>query len=752
MTLVTVEHILSEREFGVILATRVVGEDGDASGPELRVRALRRVMMGAPAVGERWTVEGPITKTKWGPQLEARRAVRQLPSGALVRSFLASHVPGIGQDRADRLWKAYGTDLPEVLLKGDLAEIGAVLAPERPLLGPRIAAAAVRAWRDAEAEAKLVVWLQGCGVDDMRVAMRISAALGETAVDTLGRNPWCLISLLPWPKVDALGCRLLREAGIRTVEDVPDRLVGAVDAVMKAVIASGDTMIGDADLQLALAIALDVAVDHPRVGAAVSAGARNGAVRAGEADTWRAPGCALMEEAVVSRFLDIHALGHIAKRPDRSAENRVALANYEGSAGILHPEQRAAVLQVLACPFACLRGGAGVGKTHVTRAICHVWEATGGDVVLAALAGKAALRLSRSTGRLARTLFRTIRELDERARIADALLEGVERGEELKLTARLETLAEITPQSLVIVDEASMVDIATMHALLRRMPAGARLLLVGDERQLPPVGFGIVFHRIIADERITASLTVIHRQTDDSGIPLVAAAVRERRLPVLKPYAGLQDGVSLIPATDLESIRDEVLRAYQDLAAEDLLVIAPTKSGITGVPALNEELHELFVDANQSSEMVSPLGERFSIGEPILHGRNDYARGLFNGSMGTVVSLDGDVMTTDFDGEEHQFKRDELLDLSLGYALTCHRAQGSQAKRVIIALTPCQLLDPSWLYTALTRAERQVVIVGDPKVIGLTLDMPWAAEQRLVGFEWDRPMPATAATELNGSP
>ncbi|TXM95305.1 AAA family ATPase [Methylobacterium sp. WL116] len=750
MTLVTVEHILSEQEFGVILATRVVGKDPDAPGPELRVRALRRVMMGAPAVGERWTVEGPVTETKWGPQLEASRAVRQLPSGVLVRSFLATHVPGIGHDRAERLWKAYGTDLPAILLKGDLAEIGAVLAPERPLLGPRIAAAAVRAWRDAEAEARLVVWLQGCGVDDMRVAMRISAALGEAAVDTLGRNPWCLISMLPWPTVDALGCRLLREAGIHEVEDAPDRLVGAVDAVMKAVIATGDTMILDGDLHSEIAARLGVHIDHPRVGEAVSAGIRNGAIVAGEFGTWRAPGCALMEEAVVSRFHDILALRWIANRPDRSDDHRVALANYEASAGILHPEQRAAVLQVLASPFACLRGGAGVGKTHVTRAICYVWEAAGGDVVLAALAGKAALRLTRSTGRLARTLFRTIRELDERARIAAALLEGVERVEELKLTARLATLAEITPESLVIVDEASMVDIATMHALLRRMPAGARLLLVGDERQLPPVGFGIVFHRIIADERITASLTVIHRQTDASGIPLVAAAVRECQMPDLKAYDGLQDGVSLIESTDLKAIRAGVLRAFQDLAAEDVLVIAPTKSGITGVRALNGELHELYVGANGSSEMTSPLGEHFSVGEPILHGRNDYARGLFNGSIGTVTGLDGDVLTADFDGEEHQFKREELIDLSLGYALTCHRAQGSQAKRIIIALTPCQLLDPSWLYTALTRAERQVVIVGDPKVIKLTLETPWASAQRLVGFAWDRP--ATAAGELHTSP
>jgi exodeoxyribonuclease V alpha subunit len=739
MTLVRVDHIVSERDFGVILAATVLDDDGVASDQELRVRARRSIMVGDPAVGETWRVEGAITETQWGSQIEATHAARRLPSGELVRAFLAAHVPGVGPERADRLWAAYRTDLPDVLLAGDLAEIGRVIAPDRPVLGPRIAAVVVRAWKDADGQARLVAWLQGCGVADMRVVARIHAVLGDAAAATLARNPWTLVPLLRWEQVDALGCRLLREAGASRVEDAPDRLVGAVDASVKAVIATGDTVVTDEDLRAEVARRLNVAPAHPRVGNAVSVGQRNGAIVPGEYGMWRAPGCALMEEAVVRRLRTMLDEEQEADGTYQAWRRAEALAAFEAASGALHPEQRAAVLGVLASPVSCLRGGAGTGKTFVTRAICHVWEAGGGDVVLAALAGKAALRLSRATGRLARTLFRTMRELDERPRIKAALMDCVDRPGQLRLEARLASLAEITTRSLVVVDEASMVDLATLHGLLRRMPPGARLLMVGDERQLPPVGFGMVFHRLVVDGGITASLNVIHRQDNTSGIPLVAAAVRERSMPVMATYAGRADGVSLLTATDAEAIEAGVLRAFQDLAPDETLIIAPTKSGEVGVGGLNGTLHEQHLAANGFDEMVSPIGERFCVGEPILHERNDYERGLYNGSLGVVTGVGGGVLTADFDGQEHRFDRDETIDLALGYALTCHRAQGSQARRVIIALNPSRPLDPSWLYTALTRAERQVVIVGDSKTVSDVLGMEWAAERRKVGLQWFSP-------------
>jgi exodeoxyribonuclease V alpha subunit len=735
MTAVAITRILSDRDSGVILAARLLSDEGSV-GSAIQVKALRRVLMGCPAVGEVWEIDGPVVETRWGPQIEATRAVRTLPSGELVRTYLAEHVPGIGRERASRLWAAYGPSLAQVLLAGDLDAIGAVLAPDRPLLGPRIAAAAVRAWKDRSAEADLVTWLGERGVNDMRVARKVHAVLGEHARETLERNPWCLVSLLSWKQVDDLGMRLSREANRDDPEDAPERLVGAVDAAVKHVIGSGATAVSTGDLRTLLAANLHVSAEHPRVAASIAAGTRNGAILAGENGIWSAPGCALMEDAVVAKLRGLRLI-ETADQIHKTAFDFVgALAAYERISGALHPEQRKAVLQIFRSPFACLQGGAGVGKTHVTRAICHVWEETGGDVVLAALAGKAALRLARSTGRLARTLFRTVRELDERVSIEDRLSGGVEPDEAVRLKARLRSLAKITPRSLVIADEASMIDLATMYALLRRMPVGARLLLVGDERQLSPVGFGLVFHPIVADESVTARLTVVHRQSSATGIPAVSASIRERQLPRLDQYQGLRDGVSILETSGASGISQAVLEVYGHLKGSDPLVVAPTKAGPSGTRALNDALHERHVSGTGTKVIVSPLGTRFAVGDPVVHGRNDYSRGLFNGSMGLVTAVGHNALSADIDGEHHEFSRDSLLDLELGYALTCHRAQGSQAERVIVALTPSRLLDPSWIYTAITRAERQVIIIGAMQTMVEALGRSWASQRRRVGLKW----------------
>jgi exodeoxyribonuclease V alpha subunit len=476
----------------------------------------------------------------------------------------------------------------------------------------------VRAWREAKAEVRLVTWAQNRGIDDTRLIRRIARILGEDAIERLERNPWCLVPFLPWQKVDGLGLRVAREDGIAEPEDELNRLVGAVDAAVKDLIETGATSSSDRDMRARVAAKLKVPRDHRRVEAAMLAGVRNSALVIGEDGQWRAPGCAMMEDAILMRLRELSAKESTTLTSGQPMDSEAALVRYERSAGPLHPEQRAAVLKVLHHPFSCLQGGAGVGKTHTTKAICAVWEARGGKVLLAALAGKAVLRLHHSTGRLARTLFRTIQELDERARILERKSDPeLDPSECAALDVRLLRLAEITPRTLVLIDEASMVDIATLHALLRRMPQGAHLLMVGDDRQLPPVSFGLTFHRVVADLTITARLTVVHRQARETGIPSLAVALRDRQMPSLPQYTGLpQDGVFLLPASSPDEISEGAVRVVQELAHDELMVIVPTNEGQAGVRNLNKKLHRLHLEANGGLEISNPLGEWFSVGEP----------------------------------------------------------------------------------------------------------------------------------------
>lgn len=738
-----VETVVSVKSFGVIVGGRILDRGHPMAGHRMRLRATSIAILGQPVPGETWDVEGDVVDTAWGLQVVATRAVRSLPTGKLLCAYLAANVPGIGPERAQALWNRFGSDVGRVLADPrQLGLVAAIIAPDRPTLGPRLAASCQSAWQEAKAEADVIAWLSERGVDEMRVARTIMQAYGGKAVVQLGDNPYCLVPLLPWAMVDRVGLALLSEAGIADPSKDRRRLVGAADAVVKQVLREAGTAIGDAAFRERLARTLSI---HSRaaIDEAVEAAAANQAIIPGANGTWRAPGAATMEEHLCQRLGRMLASDY----PSREDEGGPGtLAAFVGSRTVkgaaLHPEQQDAVLRVLAKPLAVLNGGAGVGKTAVVRAVADAWERCfGGKVVLCALAGKAALRLSQATGRLAMTIARLAHQLQEREQIAQQFTMGeLSHGERDGKRARLDHLAELTPETLLVVDEASMVDLASLHRLVRQMPEGARLLLVGDEGQLPPVSFGIVFHRLVTDAAITTRLTVVHRQSESGGIPLVAGILRQGHVPVLPNHSGPGEGVSMrrCERTALAQAVEAVWDGLGGLGA-GTLIVSTTWDGDAGVRALNERLQSR--RAPGSTETVKGhLGQWFSVGDPVMFLRNDYGRGLFNRMMGVVVRVSCEVRTVSvrFDGMEaaNEFQADELVDLALAYAMTVHSSQGSQAPAVIIPLYPNRLLDPSLLYTAVTRAERQVVFVGTDAVLEAAMARLPAAVTRLVGFEW----------------
>ncbi|MDA9492409.1 AAA family ATPase [Bradyrhizobium sp. CCBAU 11361] len=726
MTDVIVDSIVSKRGFGTIFAGRL------ADGTFVRVKATSSEMLGEPSVGELWSVEGDLCDTQWGPQIAARRAVRALPSGKLMVDYLASCVAGIGPARARRLWQHFEDRLPEALDTADVAALAAVMDPDRPVLGPRLAAALVIAWKAMASEARLVEWLAALGMTELSLARRVHLLLGADAPRALQANPYCLVPLLDWKRVDALGLRLLNEAGDPDPANHRHRLVGAADSVVKDLVGTGSTAINREEFRERIAGKLGAPPSSGALDRAVELAIAQRAVIVSASGLLRAPGCALMEEGIIARLRAMATEGP----PARLIR---LLANFEVQGAVLTQDQAEAVRRSLYAGFSCLRGGAGTGKTFVTRSICDVWERAAGKLLLAAVAGKAALRLSRSTGRLARTIFRTLRELDEREAIEAQLAGELEQSERAGLEAKLRDLAQLTPDTLVIIDESSMVDLPSLHGLLRRMPQGARLLLVGDERQLPPVGFGLLFHRFVEDPSVTCTLTTMHRQDSTSAIPKVAARIRRREMPQLAAYTGPQVGVMLARASGRDEIAKKVVSIWDKLRdGRDVMIVTPVNDGPCGIAGLNRRLHDEYLRSKDLQELRGPLGDLFSPGEPVVHRRNCYKRGLFNGSMGIVRRIDRSErqLVAVFDDEEHVFAAEDLVDLSLGYALTCHRAQGSEADYVIVVLPPSRLLDPSWLYTAVTRARQQVIIVGQPETVRDALQRPYADERRCVGLHW----------------
>jgi exodeoxyribonuclease V alpha subunit len=512
------------------------------------------------------------------------------------------------------------------------------------------------------------------------------------------------------------------------------RTVGAADEIVKRMLMRGDTAMDATSYGRELASILGLGADEigGRRAIALSAGS------ALPADSLvRALGAASLEDDLSSRLRKLSVGPPEARLARLGAKGwSEVIAEVSGSSAAPTASQSAAVAYVLSRSLACLVGGAGTGKTHTCRLICDVWARAGGEILLCALAGKAALRLSRSTGRLAKTIARTLAELAEREQIEEELSGTPEGNERTLMVERLENLARITERTLLVIDEASMVDLPTVHALVSRLVDGSRLLFVGDEAQLAPIGFGLVFAHLVTDQAIAFRLSEIHRQALSSGIPDVAAAIRSGEAPRMQSFNGMSDGVSFIPC-DRTRLGDTVIEVSHALGP-DCLVVTSTIAGAAGVENINARRHA--IGALDEEAFVGPLGRRYRTGEPVIFGRNDYRAGLFNGQFGKVVAFNHDEFWMDvlFDGEAEPKRlfEDELVELDLAYAVTCHKCQGSSATRVVVPIYGSRLLDRSWLYTAITRAERQVVLIGDLFILREAVRKPPAHMNRITGFRW----------------
>lgn len=736
---VEVKAIVSQEDFGTIFNGAVKHAPDLQIGTAIQVKTQERFCLGWPAVGEVWEVKGCIKDhPQWGKQVRATSAHRITPTGKLIKSFLEAHAPGVGPERADALWKHFGFDLATILSdEANIPEIASVIAPDRRNLAPLLAAACVGAWREAEAETDVYVWLAKQDIEDVGTARRIAKILGTDAVKRLCDNPYCLVPLLPWRKVDALALKLFAKSSIKNPSHDTRRLIGACDAVVKDHIAEGHTAGTLQSLTKGLVNRLKVDENSPLILEAREAGKKHGAFIPVTNQWWRAPGCAAMEDQVFQGLREIAGSVSPIQIPDEKTLEQL-LRGIKVNGYSLVQDQREAIIKVLLSPLSCLQGGAGVGKTTTTKIICDQWVECGGNVILTAIAGKAAQRLGRSAKRPAMTLARLRIQLEKREKIGHKLEEQRATSERRKLFRQLDALASIADTTMVVVDEASMLDLTSATALLRLMPKGARLLLVGDEAQLPPVGFGLIYHRLVADDTITARLKKIHRQDEASVIPHVAAAIRAGVMPTLSKYSGRGVGVSMIECSPSE-LREVIQRVWNEFNDKmPPLVLAATNDDDVGIHALNSAFHRS--QLHGKDELKGFLGQRFAVGDPVTYLKNDYSKGLFNGLLGTIVGVDLENRSVEalFEGydEPHQLEGEELLDLLLAYAITCHRAQGSQAPVVIVQIHKSRLLEPSWLYTAVTRAELQVVLVGSKEVLAQALASPGAAYRRMVGFQW----------------
>ena len=367
--------------------------------------------------------------------------------------------------------------------------------------------------------------------------------------------------------------------------------------------------------------------------------------------------------------------------------------------------QVAAIRQAAASKVMVLTGGPGTGKTTTTQGIIAAMQESGMSILLAAPTGRAAKRMTEATGREAKTIHRLLEYNPA---------EGYKYNDERPLEG-----------DVLIVDESSMIDIILMYNLLKAIPVGMRLILVGVIDQLPSVGPGNVLRDIIESGKIpVVRLTRIFRQAQSSRIVMNAHAINAGQFPNISNgkntdffFINMEDPQK-VADNSIDLVKNRLPKGYHQKPS-DIQVLTPMQRGIIGAANLNMVLQEAI---NPTGDCLSRSGYTYREGDKVMQIRNNYDKDVFNGDIGFVCSMDIEdrELTVDFDGHQVTYEQSELDELVLAYATTIHKSQGSEYPIVVIPIlmTHYVMLQRNLIYTGITRAKKVCVLVGTPKALG----------------------------------
>jgi len=687
LKLVTVTKVLSIGAQGGAIFNGTA-EDGTSH----RFVAPWNVMPRAPISGETWNIEGVQRRhPDFGLQVEAQKASLQRPSGRLVITMIAqsSSFPGIGETKARKLWERFGEELYQLLDAG-------YPEPFVDIVGDQLALILVGGWAQMSIEASVYAWLDRHGAP-LWLAKKLIDIYAHEVVEKLEENPYRLLAFTNWSAADTLG----RSMGIALDDD--RRMVAAADAFvyhrLQFAHTYADFLYFKNGLKKLLGCDDDTALKAVNLALEESSLIETG-------DGLQGIGAASMERFIASRIHSMLAGEYEPTQPSfRMQPDKDFLQpffeKYSARHGIsLNQEQQDAVGLALTSQVGVICGGAGVGKTTVLRAITEAAEPLGAQIYMMALTGRAARRMSEATGRKAMTIA--------------AFLKSVDAG-----------LIDLDCEPTIAIDEGSMLDLPTTYRLLRRLEPGCKLLLLGDHGQLPPIGFGIFFHAVVGNEQIPqVELSEIHRQAAHTGIPQISQAIRKGIVPELTEYQGHGVGVSFVECS-MKDIPDVVMDVVHELGGVGKSqIVGSLKSGSCGVRSINTLFQNLLT---QNRERYYG----FSVGEPVIWLHNDYDRGLMNGSLGTVTAIEENGLKVLWDEGEMVIEEQDIKDnMDLAYAITVHKGQGSQWEKVIVPVFASKLLDRALLYTAITRAQSQVVLVGDRNAFERAIEEPSNASRR----------------------
>ena len=691
------------------LVERVTFHNADSGFCVLRVKARGRRDL-ITVVGHAASISAGefVSATGWwssdrdyGLQFKATSVTATQPTTLEgIEKYLGSGmIRGIGPVYARALVQGFGETVFDLIEQAPerLREVGGI--------GQKRAARIVAGWAEQKAIREIMLFLHAHGVGTSR-AVRIFKTYGQDAIATISDNPYRL-------------ARDIRGIGFRTADQVAAKLGIGKQAMIRVraglsfglAEATGNGHCGLPVAELTRVTATLIEVEAGLIEAALALELQDGSLKA---DTVGGEPCVFLaglyrSEQVIAERLRRLCRGRPPWPPIDAAR---AISRVEAETGLaLAPSQAAALRRALAAKALVITGGPGVGKTTLVNSILKALGARHVQVALCAPTGRAAKRLTESTGLEARTIHRLLE--------ADPATGGFKRGEAHRLGC-----------DLLVVDEASMVDVPLMRALLTALPDRAALLLVGDVDQLPSVGPGQVLADVIGSGAVgVIRLTEVFRQAAESRIIASAHRINRGQMPELEPVAG--SDFYFVEADAPEDAARKLLAVVRDRAparfgldpVRDVQVLCPMNRGSLGARTLNLDLQRALNPPGPVR--VERFGWTFGPGDKVMQVTNDYEREVFNGDLGIVAGIDAEesALTVTFDGRAVEYGFGELDELVLAYATTIHKAQGSEYPAVVIPLATQHytMLARNLLYTGVTRGKRLVVLVGSRKALAIAV-------------------------------
>ncbi len=708
---------------------------------------------------------GFVNDPKYGRQFKVERYEATAPATADgLRIYLAHLVKGVGSATADRIVDTFGAETGDIIEKEPER-----LGSEVPRLSRKLAAAIAQAWGEKKAEREVMPFLLSLGIG-IGLANRIFKQFGSTSSSIVRNEPYRLLEVsgIGFPTADHIAL------GLSMPRDSIERAMAGVLHVLHEATNEGSTYLPRSELaKMAMApevLGLGGHMPPERVGSAIDRLTAEEHVRSepveGAEAIFTAP--LYFAEANIAeriqRLLDdtddrlslsvetiqrIRA-GYQPVGGERCPQGRLVAGSAStkpgdvpGPTGELTERQQEAVLSALTHKVTVITGGPGTGKTTTLRTLCELADAHDVSLALTAPTGRAAKRLSEATTHEASTIHRLLQ-------LQPGGVAQLDEGNPI-------------PADLVIVDEVSMLDVPLADALLRAIDPGSHLVLVGDVDQLPSVGPGNVLRDIIDSVTVPeVELDFTFRHSEDGSIAEAARDINGGEMPVFSSK-GAPEGMFFFekqnPGQAAGCVVDLVTNSIPKKFGLDPLrhiqVLSPMKNGEAGVKALNRRLQEV-LNPPGPGKAEAPHGDlSFRVGDKVMQTVNNYAKNVFNGDAGFIESIDVEDKTllVGFDGSGSPVRYDfrDLDELLHAFAITVHKSQGAEYPAVVVPILTQQrvMLRRNLLYTAVTRAQKLVVLVGTREAIGIAVgnndtERRYSGLKRWLEEGWERSMERVA--------